>query len=95
MKSYKGLLFVKHESVGAKNEGPGYFLQTYDKDYHVEKKGLPWEHDGGLDKFVGKMVEVQAELSDGTVEEPGTPIRVPSLTQSKVALLPDAHIPRA
>lgn len=38
LNSYKALLYVKHELVGDKSEGPDYYFQTFKADYLLQYK---------------------------------------------------------
>jgi hypothetical protein len=84
--TFKGLVYIKHVAVGSRSEGPGYFLQTKDRDYPlVLEKRPPWKPDRQLEPFCRKMVEIEGEL----LEEGGaSQIQVSSIKETD-----DANIP--
>jgi len=62
MATFKGLVYVKHEAVGSKSEGPAYFLQTKTGDYLLEyKREALYEPDYYLEFYVRSIVEVEGE----------------------------------
>ena len=54
----KGLVWVEHDAIGSRSEGPTYHLQTCDKDYELPKEVFPWELDYQMEYYVRKLVEV-------------------------------------
>lgn len=64
MKTFKGLLYVKHGWVGSKSEGPDYYLQTRKEDFLLKYHDRQhWEPDYHLEFYCRKMVEVNGEIT--------------------------------
>lgn len=68
MATFKGLLYVEHEGVGTKSEGPAYYLQTTKGDFLLNKKSTPWQPDYHLEFYSRRMVEVGGELAQETIK---------------------------
>lgn len=61
-----GLLYVKHQNVGTRSEGPAYFLQTAKGDLPLAmNERAPWQPDYELEFYTRDMVEV-----DGVMDGP-------------------------
>ena len=66
MKTFRGLVYVRHGRVGTRSEGPDYMLQTYKGDYLLALgERYPWAPDYQLEFYGRKMVEIEGELIDG------------------------------
>lgn len=63
-RTLRGLVYVKHGSVGTRSEGPEYFLQTRDGDYRLIKESEPWKPDYHLEFYHRRMVEVRGDVDD-------------------------------
>ncbi|MFN8495849.1 MAG: hypothetical protein U0350_50115 [Caldilineaceae bacterium] len=64
MTTLSGLLYVKHDNVGTRSEGPGYYLQTMHGDFGLQyAERHSWEVDYYLEYFDHRMVEVKGEVS--------------------------------
>lgn len=63
MKTFKGLVFVKHGRVGSRSEGPDYYLQTTTGDFllHFQTR-LMFQPDYHLEFYCRKMVEITGLL---------------------------------
>lgn len=56
---FRGLVYIKHHSVGAENEGPSYRLQTINGDFVLDyKQRTPQAKDFRLEFFGRRMVEI-------------------------------------
>lgn len=83
MTKIRGLLYVKHDRVGTRSEGPDYWLQTYRGDVRlVDGERAPWQPDYRLEFFVRRMVEVE-----GTFLEPQT-YRVSTIYEHPSIVIP-------
>ena len=64
MTTLSGLLYVKHDFVGTRSEGPCYCLQTMHGDFGLKyAERSSWEVDYYLEYFAHRMVEVEGEVS--------------------------------
>jgi hypothetical protein len=65
MATFKGLIYVKQGRIGTKSEGPDYFLQAHDADYHLDRKTEEhlWKPDYLLEFYSRKWVEIDGTLN--------------------------------
>jgi hypothetical protein len=64
-----GKIFSKEEGVGSLSAGPEYYLIPEENYAHwgeipLRKKSMLWQSDPVLHKFIGKRVEIYAEIID-------------------------------
>ncbi len=62
-----GKIISKEERIGTRSAGPEYYLKAEGNyshwgDIHLRKKTLIWQSDPILHKFIGKQVEIYAEI---------------------------------
>ena len=83
MSIFKGLLYVKHDKLGTKSEGPVYRLQTIVGEYTLKyERRHPWDPDYHLEFFARSIVEVEGELQDDRQ------IQVKQIDRMAVSLVP-------
>lgn len=65
IRTFKGLVYVKHGRVGSRSEGPDYYLQTRIGDFILcyEKRYL-WKPDYRLEYYCRRIVEVSGEIEE-------------------------------
>lgn len=62
MGTYRGLLYVKHGSIGSRSEGPIYFLQTAHQEVELQlNERHPSKPDYEIEFFVRRIVIVQGD----------------------------------
>jgi len=67
-----GLLYVKHQNVGTRSEGPAYFLQTAKGDLVLTMNDRPpWQPDYELEFYGRAMVEVEGDLEGAQLKVHG------------------------
>ena len=82
-RKFGGLVFVKHDRIGTRSEGPEYYLQTKDSEFHlIYNRELLFRPDYYLEFFCRKMVEVT-----GTLDE--NDIQVENISEVCEQLIPD------
>lgn len=59
-----GLLYVKHGRVGAKSEGPDYYLQTFKGDFLLHYKRDGWRPIYYLEFYCRRMVGVTGQIDE-------------------------------
>lgn len=84
MKTFEGLVYVKHGRIGSKSEGPDYYLQTWDREYLLKYADIgPWELDYYLEFFCRKFVEITGEL-----DKEGNTMKVTTIKEICVGYIP-------
>jgi hypothetical protein len=63
MKSFKGLLYIKHGRVGTRSEGPDYYLQTKNEDFLLQYQDRnTWDPDYHLEFYCRTMAEISGDI---------------------------------
>ena len=68
----RGLLYVKHQNVGTRSEGPAYFLQTTGGDLALAmNERAPWQPDYELEFYARAIVEVDGSMEGAQLKVHG------------------------